>query len=109
MIPHLALATPFALIASLAYADVTGSYSAQGRNPDGSAYSGSAELVQEDGYVSIRWTIGGQTYTGRGPLNGDVVTIDWGDTAPLVYVIMPDGELHGTWADGAALDKLTPR
>ncbi len=76
MIPRLVLAAPFALIASLAAADVTGSYTAQGRNPDGSAYAGSAELVQEDGFVSIRWTIGGQTYTGQGPLSGDVVTID---------------------------------
>lgn len=109
MIPRLVLAAPFALIDSLAAADVTGSYTAQGRNPDGSAYAGSAELVQEDGFVSIRWTIGGQTYTGQGPVNGDVVTIDWGSSAPLVYVIMPDGELHGTWADGTALDKLIPR
>lgn len=107
MIPRFALAV--LLAAPPAFADVSGSYSAEGRNPDGSAYSGRADLVEADGVVSVRWQVGSQSYSGQGPINGDVITVDWGQNSPVVYVVMPDGELHGTWADGLALEKLTPR
>ena len=48
-------------------------------------------------------------HRGVGVLDGRVVTVDWGDATPVIYVVMEDGELHGTWADGTALEKLTPR
>lgn len=94
---------------SAALADVSGSYFAEGRNPDGSTYTGDVRIVQEDGYASVSWRVGSQSYQGQGPINGDVITVDWGDAHPVIYVVMPDGELHGTWADGKALEKLTPR
>lgn len=91
-----------------ALADVTGSYVAQGRNPDGTAYTGTAWLAEDGGIVSVNWSVGNSTYSGSGPIIGDVVTVDWGEGDPVVYVVMPDGELHGTWADGTAIEKLTP-
>lgn len=85
------------------------SYAVQGRNPDGTPYSGAARLTEAPGgQVTVTWTIDGQSYSGTGPRDGHVLLVDWGDPHPVVYVIMPDGELHGTWADGTALDKLTP-
>ncbi|MEL7117763.1 MAG: hypothetical protein AAGP08_19645, partial [Pseudomonadota bacterium] len=82
---------------------------ATGRNPDGSAYQGRAEIFHRGDNISITWFIGdGTPNKGTGSKTGDVVTVDWGDTTPVVYVVMPDGELHGTWADGTALEKLTP-
>ena len=54
------------------------------------------------------WRVGRETYTGEGRIDGRVLTVDWGAEDPIVYVLMPDGELHGTWADGRALEKLSP-
>ena len=41
--------------------------------------------------------------------DGHLLIVDWGDETPIIYVVMADGELHGTWADGRALEKLVPR
>ncbi len=32
-----------------------------------------------------------------------------GYTYPIIYVVMADGTLHGTWKSGAALEKLVRR
>ncbi len=88
---------------------IDGQYRAAGRNPDGSAYSGDVWITQQGDAIEITWTVGSQTYRGAGLLDGRVLTIDWGAATPVVYVVMPDGELHGTWEDGQALEKLTPR
>lgn len=88
---------------------ITGTYSADGRNPDGSSYSGTVWIDPAGKGYAFRWQIGNQSYSGTGSQRGDVVTVDWGDTHPVYYLVMPDGELHGTWADGRALEKLTPR
>lgn len=109
MYARLILAAPIALCATFACADVSGSYRVEGRNPDGSTYSGTAEVLEVSGQVEVKWLVGNDSYAGTGPIHGDVITVDWGDRYPVVYVAMPDGELHGTWADGAALEKLTPR
>jgi hypothetical protein len=89
--------------------DLTGSYTVTGRNADGSGYSGTARITDTNGAVAIQWTVGGQSYSGQGIREGRVVTVNWGDATPVVYVLMPNGALHGTWADGLALDRLVPR
>ncbi|WP_425099087.1 hypothetical protein [Tropicibacter sp. S64] len=95
---------PFASLA-----DVTGTYYVQGRNADGSAYDGRLTLMQQGDTVAADWLVGGTAYSGYGPLEGRVLTINWAPgQAPVVYVTMPDGTLHGTWADGLALEKATP-
>lgn len=86
---------------------VAGSYAAEGRNPDGSAYSGQVTIRQDGTRVSMDWRIGTDTYSGDGVVEGRVVTVDWGAETPVVYVVMPDGDLHGTWDDGRGLEKLT--
>ena len=87
---------------------VSGNYRAEGRNPDGSAYSGTVQIYDRKGEVRVEWQVGNQNYSGTGTRNGDVVWVDWGDTHPVVYVRMPSGELHGTWANGRGLERLIP-
>jgi len=86
--------------------DISGSYRVEGRNPDGSAYSGRL-TVQEStgGAVAFAWIVANQSYAGVGTRDGRVVTVDWGAEHPVIYVIMPGGALHGTWADGKALER----
>ncbi len=91
------------------FVDVSGSYTANGLNPDGSSYSGTVEILLDGADVDFTWHVGGDTVRGTGTQEGRVLTVDWGDSHPVIYVIMDDAELHGTWADGAALEKLTPR
>ncbi|WP_323769888.1 hypothetical protein [Antarctobacter sp.] len=106
------LATPLVAQENLhhkASAGLAGRYTVQGINPDRSAYDGTLEMTQDGGLYRIVWTISGQTYTGQGRLEGRVLTINWqGDDTPVVYVVMPDGTLHGTWSDGHALERLDP-
>lgn len=90
-------------------ADISGSYRVEGRNPDGSAYAGTAVVAQQQNAVQINWTVSGQSFAGSGVRNGQVVVVNWGQPTPVVYVIMPNGALHGTWADGRALDRLVPQ
>ncbi|MBY6116430.1 hypothetical protein KUW09_15935 [Mameliella alba] len=87
--------------------DLAGHYRVDGRNPDGSAYSGTVDLRENGGQYAVTWTIAGQVYRGTGRLQGRLLTVDWqGDSDPVFYVLMPDGDLHGTWADGRGLDRL---
>lgn len=87
---------------------VAGTYSVIGRNANGTVYEGTAELRQEGSTVEIFWNVGGQSYSGVGSIEGRVVTIDWGADWPIVYVVMGN-QLHGTWDNGAALERLTLR
>ena len=87
---------------------VSGSYRVQGRNPDGSAYSGSVQIADANGTIAMTWKVGNQSYQGTGTRNQDVIWVNWGDQHPVVYVRMPNGELHGTWANGTALERLIP-
>ena len=101
-----ALAAPATLHAQAG--NVSGLYQVQGRNPDGSSYSGSV-TVQEtaQGAVTFSWVVGQRSYAGSGQRSGSVVTVNWGSSAPAVYVVMSDGSLHGTWANGYALERLS--
>lgn len=90
--------------------DLSGNWTAYGMNPDGSKYTGQV-VIQEGakGKVTFAWTVGKQNYTGQGVHDGRVVVVDWGDSTPVVYVEMPNGELHGTWSGGTALERLVRR
>lgn len=96
-------AAPFAQ----AQQHIAGDYYAYGRNADGSAYSGTVNIgVNGDGSVAVNWSVG-NSYSGVGVLNGDILTVEWGADHPAFYIVMPDGELHGTWGDGTGLELLT--
>ncbi|TDK43773.1 LIC10280 family protein [Antarcticimicrobium luteum] len=92
----------------LAAQSISGGYRAEGRNPDGSAYRGTVTIREEGGMVYVSWRVGNQSYNGTGTRNGDIIWVDWGSNYPVVYVRMPSGELHGTWGNGTALERLIP-
>ncbi len=86
---------------------ILGDYYAYGRNADGSAYEGTVAISGNgNGTVTVAWSVG-TDYSGTGVLNGDVLTVEWGGDHPAFYIVMPDGELHGTWNDGTGLELLT--
>ena len=89
--------------------NLSGVYRAEGRNPDGSAYTGRAVVGQQGNAVQINWTVGNDSYAGSGILDGQVLVINWGQATPVIYVAMPNGALHGTWNDGTALERLSPQ
>ena len=88
--------------------DIGGSYRAEGRNSDGSSYSGTVQINENGGAIEMQWQIGSRSFAGVVTRNGDVVRVNWGDAYPVVYVRMPSGELHGTWSNGRALERLIP-
>lgn len=89
--------------------NISGIYRVEGRNPDGSTYDGRAVIGQQGSAVQINWTVGNTSYAGSGIIEGQVVVVNWGQPAPVVYVLMANGALHGTWNDGTALERLLPQ
>jgi len=91
-------------------ASLEGEYRAVGRNPDGSAYRGTCELEydSDDDLFYVYWTVGTSEYEGVGALDGDTLTVEWGDSYPVVYKVRQGGKvLEGTWANGQASETLT--
>ena len=91
---------------ALAQTGLAGLYRAEGRNPDGSAYTGQAVISEANGTVQVNWTVGNQSYSGTGVRDGQVVVVNWGQPAPVIYVVMSNGDLYGTWQNGTALERL---
>ncbi|MCB1139597.1 MAG: fibronectin-binding protein [Leptospiraceae bacterium] len=85
-----------------------GTYSLEGTNPDGSPYRGTVTIKQEEESYSVEWNIAGQKTTGSGQLDGETLTVDWGQQSPMIYQIQEEGaRLHGTWAGGQGSETLT--
>ncbi len=97
-----AMATPG--LAQNAY-NIEGPYTAYGMNADGSKYSGAVQILQNGNSVDVYWNVAGQNYSGKGVVQGSVVTVDWGASTPVIYVLVGN-ELHGTWDGGRALERL---
>ncbi|SRR6266849_1626003 len=94
--------------------EVGGAYLEQGRNANGSLYSGTASIEFDGDKYRFTWRIARHTYTGVGTRSGDTITVQWGEgnrsqPYPLIYQIAPGGILLGTWDNGRATDTLTPR
>lgn len=85
--------------------NLTGDYRVEGRNPNGSSYKGSVQIVETNGRVTMNWQVG-RSYSGLGLVEGRVLSVNWGAADPVIYVINPDGTLYGTWAKGKALELL---
>ena len=89
---------------------LSGEYQVEGRNADGSPYSGQLVLAQEGETIRADWRVGETRYSGYGALEGRVLEIQRSPgQAPFVYVAMPGGVLHGTWDDGYALERAIPK
>lgn len=80
---------------------IAGRYALTGTNPDGSQYSGTAEIVAVGpGQVQITQVVGGQTWSGQGGWTGDDLRIVYPAYDVIaVYGLNADGSLEGNWGD----------
>jgi hypothetical protein len=88
--------------------NIGGTYNVDGTNPDGTKYLGTCLITSSDGVYALNWDIAGKKYGGTGPLSGSTLTIDFGDTNPVIYAVSDNGKtLSGTWGGGKASEMLT--
>lgn len=91
--------------------ELPGVYTVNGVDPVGIEYSGTMVIKATDreDRFEVEWIVTGAIQAGVGTRDGTIFTVDWtevtnatGDgTGPIVYEIMDNGELVGTWrADG---------
>jgi hypothetical protein len=83
-----------------------GKYSVSGTNPNGSSYSGEVTIRHDRGTYYFNWRVGRDTFRGSGRLNGRMLTINWGQSSPVIYHVGNDGVLRGKWARGTGLEDL---
>ncbi len=100
----------FSFFGSIFAMDIGGTYSVDGKNPNGSGYQGIV-VIEEIGDLeySFSWQIGDESYAGSGTLEENVLTVDWGQAEPVIYTVSPDGsKLIGIWGpDGSGSEILT--
>jgi hypothetical protein len=85
-----------------------GSYRAIGYNSDGGKYQGVVRITRTGDRYRLDWKVGASAYTGEGTFEGNLLTVDWGSSTPVIYALAPDGRLSGLWDAGAGEEKLTP-
>jgi hypothetical protein len=102
--------TPVAVQNNAQPARIAGNYLATGTNGNGTAYRGTVVITSDGGVrYSFHWQIGNSTYDGIGVINGNTITVDWGQSSAVIYQVGADGVLRGTWDNGHATEILTPR
>jgi hypothetical protein len=97
--------------------NIGGRYEVQGRNFDGSAYGGTANIVlTSDVTCEIYWVTGATSSEGICMRSGDVFSAAYkmGNVVGLViYAIRKGGVLEGTWtiagSSGVGYETLVPR
>jgi uncharacterized caspase-like protein len=85
-----------------------GRYRVEGRNPDGSQYSGSLAISRQGGGYLFNWNVGNSSYRGSGRQDGNIITVNWGSATPIVYALAADGSLRGLWSAGKGEEVATP-
>jgi hypothetical protein len=120
MLRVIALTASTALFCSGALAadgNVGGKYDVLGKNPNGSEYSGTAEIVvTTENTCRIIWTTGSTSSEGICMRNDNAFAAGYvlGDKVGLViYQMMGDGSMAGLWTvadeSGVGTEILTPR
>lgn len=98
--------------------DISGNYTVDGKNADGSNYTGTATIEGTDGgNCAITWIIGSNQASHAFCMRQDDVlgaAYQLGDSIGLViYRIKDSGVLEGTWTvagkEGVFEEKLTPK
>ena len=103
-------------VASASAQSLPGKYEVEGKNLDGSTYSGTAEIVAaSETTCRITWKTGGTTSAGICMRNDTSFAAGYvmGDAIGLVvYKMMDDGTLEGVWTiadkEGVGEETLTP-
>lgn len=99
---------PFAVAAPVAVRVPEGRYRVAGRNPNGSRYVGTVNIVRAADRFQLSWQTGSTNYRGVGMLDGNLLKVDWGGATPVVYALAEDGTLTGLWDAGKGEEILTP-
>ena len=100
--------TPVATAATEDVSPPEGEYRVEGRNADGEEYSGTVTITKEAKDFRLNWQVGDSEYEGNGTLEGNLLTVNWGSSTPVVYALGDDGSLTGLWAAGHGEETLTP-
>ena len=98
----------FARAAETSVPPPAGRYRVAGRNPNGSRYTGTVSIGVQGGSYQLDWRVGSSGYRGSGTLVGNLLTVDWGSSTPVIYALGPDGRLTGLWDAGRGEETLTP-
>jgi hypothetical protein len=85
-----------------------GTYDVEGHNPDGGDYEGTVDIEKKGNGYQLNWEVGDSSYQGSGKLDGNLLTVEWGSSTPVVYALAEDGSLTGLWAAGKGQETLTP-
>ena len=94
---------------------ITGHYAVEGTSPNGSTYTGTADITQtSDTDCRIAWHYDGSESNGICMVSGNVFAGAYpsGDnTGLLIYHLAADGTLSGMWTEGSwavGTETLTP-
>ena len=101
-------AEPLALSSIETAPSLDGTYTAEGRYPDGRHYAGVVTISKQQNTYHLSWKIGSSSYEGNGELRGNVLIVDWGDSTPVVYAVGENGRLVGLWRSGLGEETLIP-
>jgi hypothetical protein len=85
----------FARAAETSVPPPAGRYRVAGRNPNGSRYTGTVSIAVQGGGYQLDWRVASSGYRGSGTLVGNLLTVDWGSSTPVIYALGPDGRLTG--------------
>jgi len=89
--------------------DISGKYSVDGTNTNGTTYHGSVTIRRDGNRYRFDWLISNVgIYSGTGTLDGGTIVVDWGQKYPVIYQIGANGVLSGTWNNGTATETLVP-
>jgi hypothetical protein len=107
--PAISLAPKQQTAPPVAPADISGKYSVDGTNTNGTTYHGSVTIRRDGSRYRFDWLIANYaTYSGTGTLDGGRIVVDWGQQYPVIYQVGPNGVLNGTWNNGTAKETLVP-
>ena len=81
--------------------DISGRYTVQGNNIDGSEYEGTAEIANlSNSTCAMVWKIAGRKFDGICMRDGNIFSAAYemdGQVGLLIYHIGPNGSMEGSW------------
>jgi hypothetical protein len=98
LIAPLAVAT-FLVFAGDASAQVTGRYTVDGQNPNGSQYQGTASVERTGDTYRVTWTVGDARFIGTGIGSDDALAITYrsGNNTGVALLFREGGETRVVW------------
>lgn len=85
-----------------------GRYRVIGRNQAGQQYTGTLVMSRQADKYQLDWRVGSSSFRGTGTPQGNILSVDWGQSTPVVYALSADGTLKGLWSAGQGEETLIP-